>query len=230
LKGNYPGAIIGLAETAWFRSLGLHLGSENPADYSTGGVRSLSRVSRTTMKRISGLEQDIRSKVNNCGLYDRFYKNDLDAWNALCVAMDTLGDTCSALDEYEASGFGKNLGEQYLRMYGFFQSIFLQQDSIRQLHNTFVHSDLRTNAESAWQQLRDIRNLTVGHPIEKNSRGEIERCFISQTMIKSGSLQLLVWVKSENTDRIQDVDIASLYGEYKSEAISYLDEVGRSIK
>jgi hypothetical protein len=144
--------------------------------------------------------------------------------------MDTLGDTCSALEEYEASGFRKNLGEQYLRMYGFFQAIFLQQGSIRQLHSTFMHGQLEINTNSAWQQLRDLRNLTVGHPIERKYKGETERCFISRAMIRNDSLQLVVWVKSKNENRIQDVDLASLYEEYKSEAISYLEKVSQLIK
>jgi hypothetical protein len=154
------------------------------------------------MKNISQLEQVIRDKVNNCRLYDRLFKDIPDEWYALCVAMDILADTCLALEDYESSGFGKCLDEQYLRMYGFFQAIFLQQDSIRQLYSTFMHSQLQPDENSDWQQLRELRNLTVGHPIEKKAKGDTERCFISRAMICNDSLQLLVWVKSMNDNKI----------------------------
>ena len=180
------------------------------------------------MQRILKRAQTIRNEVNNRNLYDQRFNNSLDEWSALCVAMDTLEDTCSALGEYETSGFKQNLGEQYLRIYGFFQSVFLQQDSIRQLHRTFLTNDWLVDDASSWQQLRNLRNLTAGHPLEKKSKGDTERCFISQVMIKNDSLQLVVWIKNTNENRIQDVDLKSLYDDYKCEAIKFLDTIIKS--
>jgi len=142
--------------------------------------------------------------------------------------MDTLGDTCLALETYEASGLGKDCRDQYLRIYGFFQAVFLQQDSISQLYRTFLHSQLQININSAWQQLRDLRNLTVGHPIEKKNKRGIERCLISRAMIRNNGLQLIVWEQSRNRDSIENINLAHLYKECKSEAISYLNRISQS--
>ena len=43
-------------------------------------------------------------------LRETYFQHD-DDWNLLCVAMDTLEDTCLALQDYEAAGLGTDSGE-----------------------------------------------------------------------------------------------------------------------
>lgn len=76
------------------------------------------------MLRIEELEQEIRDFVNDEDLYDLYFEDNLDDWNELCTSMDILGDTCHALYYFEDTGLGKESGEKYLKLYGFF-SIYL---------------------------------------------------------------------------------------------------------
>ena len=177
------------------------------------------------MRRISALEQKIRHYVNDPNLYDTHFKNDVDQWNALCVAMDTLGDSCLALGHYEASGIGDDYGEKYLKLYGLLQAVFLQQDSIRQLHRTFLENELQADPDSAWVGIRELRNLTVGHPIEKRIKAGTKRCFISRISISSDRFKLIVCNKDDDRDEFEDVDFKHLYESYKSEAIQHLEKV-----
>ena len=177
------------------------------------------------MKRILSLEQQIRGYVNGAKLYDRHFKAHLDEWKALCVAMDTLGDSCLALGYYEASGIGKEDGEKYLKLYGLLQAIFLQQDSIRQLHQLFVGSDLQPGPDSAWKKIIELRNLTVCHPIEKKEKAGIKRCFISRVTIHAGDFQLVIWNSDKGQDEFEDVDLQSLYRQYKLEAVKHLESI-----
>ena len=177
------------------------------------------------MRRISALEHQVRDFVNNANLYEKYFKSRLDEWNALCVAMDILGDTCVALEYYEDSGMGDTDGEKYLKLYGLLQAIFLQQDSIRQLYRILLGKDLQPDSNSEWDKVRDLRNLTVGHPIAKKDKAGTKRCFISRATIRSGSFQLLVWDKEKEQIGFEDVDLESLYEKYKSEAVILLTNI-----
>ena len=177
------------------------------------------------MRRISALEQQIRNYVNNTHLYERHFKSDLDEWNALCVAMDTMGDTCLSLEYYEASGIGNKCGEKYLKLYGLLQAIFLQQDSIRRIYRIFLGSDLQPDSNSAWKRMRELRNLTIGHPIERKHEAGIKRCFISRITICSDGFQLMVWNKNIEKDEFEDINLKSLYEKYKTEAVEYLKSI-----
>lgn len=177
------------------------------------------------MKRILFLEQQIRDYINRVKLYDRHFKGHLDEWNALCVAMDTLGDSCLALVYYEASGIGKTDSEKYLKLYGLLQAIFLQQDSIRQLNLVFLGSDLQPDSDSSWKKIRDLRNLTVGHPIERKEKAGTKRCFISRVTIRNGGFQLIIWNSDREQNEFEDVDLQFLYEQYKLEAIKHLESI-----
>ena len=177
------------------------------------------------MRRISALEQQIRNYLNNTNLYERCFKSHLDEWNALCVAMDTIGDTCLSLEYYEASGIGDEYGEKYLKLYGLLQATFLQQDSIRQIYRIFLKSDLQSDSDSAWARIRDLRNLTVGHPIEKKHKTETKRCVISRVTIHSDGFQLIVWNKNKEEKKFEEVNLKSLYEKYKTEAIKHLKSI-----
>jgi len=176
------------------------------------------------MRRISAIEQQIRDHVNEAGLYDRYFRNHHDEWTALCVAMDTLGDTCLALEHYEEFGIGNRDGEKYLALYGLLQAIFLQEDSIRQLHQALLGTSLRPESESAWMEIRNLRNMTVGHPM-KNDQAGIKRCFISRVSLCSTGFQLLVWDKDTEETEFEDIELSSLYDRYKAEAIHQLEMI-----
>jgi len=178
------------------------------------------------MRRISALEQQIRTYVNDANLYDRYFDSHLDdEWETLCVSMNILGDTCLALEYYEASGIGDEYGEKYLKLYGMLQAIFLQQDSIRRIYQVFLKSDLQPDSDTAWMRIRELRNLTVGHPVEKRDKDETKRCFVSRVTIQNNGFQLMIWNKEKEQKEFEDVNLKSLYEEYKTDAIEYLKSI-----
>ncbi len=162
-------------------------------------------------------------------MYAQQYKSKPDEWNEICAAMDVLDDTCMALENYERCGLGSDNGEQYIRLYGFLQGIFLQQDSIRRLYKAFTENQLDPPSDSAWAAIRDLRNLTVGHPIERTTSQGVRRCFISRVTINSHGFQLRVWDKEKNVAEIETVDLRSLYERYKSESVTYLKDICQAL-
>ncbi len=158
-------------------------------------------------------------------MYSQQYESKPDEWNEICAAMDVLDDTCMALENYEHCGLGGDEGEKYLRMYGFLQGIFLQQDAIRPLYKAFTGNQLNPSSDSGWVAIRDLRNLTVGHPIEKRNAHGVWRCFISRVTMNSNGFQLKIWNKEKNVVEIETVDLKSLYERYKSEVVTYLQDI-----
>jgi hypothetical protein len=183
------------------------------------------------MKQILQLSEKIRAYTYkwNTELYEQLCKNHPDEWNGICAAMDILDDTCLALEDYESHGIGNSDSEKYLRLYGLLQGVFLQQDSIRHLHKAFVGTALAPTSDSAWAEIRDLRNLTVGHPIEKKNGQVITRCFISRVTIRSDGFQLIVWNKERNVDEIKSVDLRSMHERYKSEAVTFLESICKTL-
>lgn len=183
------------------------------------------------MKQIVHLSETIRAYTYKwtTEMYLQQYKSRPDEWNEICIAMDVLDDTCMALENYERCGLGSDNGEQYIRLYGFLQGIFLQQDSILRLYKAFTENQLDSSSDSAWAAIRDLRNLTVGHPIKRTNSQGVRRCFISRVTINSHGFQLRVWDKEKNVSKIETVDLRSLYERYKSEGVTYLQDIREAL-
>jgi hypothetical protein len=177
------------------------------------------------MRRIEHLSTRIREHTYpwNSDMRDRYFQSRRDDWNLLCVAMDTLDDTSLALEDYEAAGLGTESGGKYLRLYGMLQAVFLQQDCIRNLHKLFGDTDWTPSIDSRWQEIRELRNLTIGHPVEMIRKGKgTMRCFISRITIRDDEFRLCVWNKEDQKDDFVTVNLGDVYEGYKEEALEVL--------
>jgi hypothetical protein len=142
------------------------------------------------------------------------------------VALDTAEDTMLALSNYEGGDIGSDDGEKYLKLYGFLQAIFLQQDAIRELHRLFVGDFAEPASTSAWKQLRELRNLTIGHPIEKGLvRQQRRRTFITRVSLRRGGFDYQVWHQGTGNTSFEVADLSTLYATYENEAAFYLKKI-----
>ncbi len=177
------------------------------------------------MTSIESLLEQARQHYQRADLH-RHFNGDMDRATTAQVALDTAEDTMLALSNYESGGIGSDDGEKYLKLYGFLQAIFLQQDAIRELHRLFVGNFAEPADASAWNQLRELRNLTVGHPIEKGLGKEPRRrTFITRVSLKSDSFNYQVWHQGSEKTSFESADLSTLYAAYKKEAASYLRKI-----
>jgi hypothetical protein len=174
------------------------------------------------MQRIIEILDKIRQALTEQELPGGYF-NDHDQGTAINVAMDTAEDAAEAMRTYEQTPFQQdNFGENYLRLYGFLQAVFLQQDSIEELHERFLGSKLDTDKMPGWQAIRELRNRTTGHPVNYNNS---ERIFISRISLNQWSFQYQVWVAQSQTPITDYVNLKSLYEGYKQEAASVLSKI-----
>jgi len=183
------------------------------------------------------MERKIREIINRNGgeFYDKYFKDYFDDWNILCTSMDTIGDTTLAIDYFKETGIGQDEGEKYLRLYGLLQAIYLQQDTIKFLFQTIKKcfdeknelKDWRDYQLDSWDELRDYRNLSIGHPIENKTfeRGKPKRVFISRITISSDAFQLMICDVETGNHQFQDVQLKDLIQSYLLEVKTILQDV-----
>lgn len=89
---------------------------------------------------------------------------NLNDWNVLCSLMDVLGDTELAKEnfiKYDLSGPTKiqDQGEQYLRLYGILNAIYLQKSAIEE----FVELIKLKNKKSAISKISSLKIIELRH-------------------------------------------------------------------
>jgi hypothetical protein len=176
------------------------------------------------MSAIDNLLEQARDRFARADLY-RFFDGDEDRVAMAHVAMDTAEDTMLALAHYESVGIGSNDGEKYLRLYGFLQATFLQQDAVKKLHQLFVGNFSKPVASSAWMQLRELRNLTMGHPIDNGGK----RTFITRLSLETDGFTYQVCNQGSDGDLFKRADLLATYAAYKQEATAFLKMVLTSL-
>ncbi len=165
--------------------------------------------------------------MNSANLYQRHFKKNPDDWNAVCVALDSIGDTTYALRAYEVGGLGRGDADKYLRLYGMLQAVYLQQDAISYVYRLFVDDVIRHKDDSLWKRLREVRHLVTGHPVENRDRqtGETKRTFLTRVSIHDDGFDLIVWNRLRSDDDFLSINLKELYEGFKEEAITHLEHV-----
>lgn len=95
-----------------------------------------------------------------------------DHYTAFCAAKDWLQDTAEALDAHIFDDFSSDALKAYIEFWGILQAVFVQQDAIKELGYSLTGTRLlcpEPTKGSAWHQLRDLRNLAVGHPTARGA-------------------------------------------------------------
>jgi len=116
-------------------------------------------------------------------------------------------------------------GDKYLKLYGVLQAVFLQQDSIRKLYEIFLNVDFSPEPSSAWARIRNLRNLSTGHPIK--SKGD-KYCQIARITLGKNGFKILVWDKKERQNVSEDIDLHELLQSYKEEIAFHLETIHKA--
>jgi len=94
-----------------------------------------------------------------------------DQYLAFCAAKDWLQDTTEVLLLHRRQGFSDDSHKAYLEFWGILQTVFVQQDAIAELDYSFSGNRgfRRKDKGAAWTEIRELRNLAVGHPTNKKT-------------------------------------------------------------
>ena len=79
-------------------------------------------------------------------------------------ALDALRQTYVAIEAYNRANGNLKEDERYLAIYGLLQALVVQQDALCHLAEALQVRPVRLNRHRRLEEIRNIRNWTVGHP------------------------------------------------------------------
>jgi hypothetical protein len=143
---------------------------------------------------------------------------------AFCAAKDWLQDTAEVLWVHRRQGFNEDPHLAHLEFWGVLQAAFIQQDAISELHYSLTgNREFGNNEKSAaWSEIRDLRNLAVGHPTRRGQGIKPKtRCVSGQAKKSYDRIPLQV---SEGANvQTQTVDLGSLLDKYDEDAAQIME-------
>lgn len=108
----------------------------------------------------------IRELTNKLILKSLLLK-DQKKWNLMCGSLDAIESTQLAVDSYNCldKDNSKDVGFEFLIVYGLFQAFYVQQDSVLNLCKSMdiTLPDFRTVYPKLYK-IRQLRNKGIGHP------------------------------------------------------------------
>lgn len=175
---------------------------------------------------IGDLEQQIRDFINNPRKQYTLLQ-DKAVWNMLCSCLDLIGDTELAISFYRQPQNPEAVGAKYLLVYGILQTLFLQQDAVRNLCEAL---DIDYTADPTLEQIREIRNDSIGHPTKRGSGKGKAFSFISRTGLSKYGFDLMTTYPDGQSPLFQHVNIPSLIESQELILTKALNEILKELK
>jgi hypothetical protein len=185
---------------------------------------------------LAGLEglikavREIRDYVNEARIKSELMA-DRARYISACSSMDILADTSEALQTYLAEPNGASRGHGYLFAFGVLQALYVQQDAAFWLLQGIRHPpDVATfSSAGAWirkktglNDIRDLRNWSIGHP-SRSDKGPFKGAsFIVQHSVDVRGFQLFGYSDSGSADQRRHIDLRTLIGQQTSELTTLL--------
>ncbi|WP_417227136.1 hypothetical protein [Amphritea sp.] len=138
---------------------------------------------RNIANEILELQESIYEYINT-NRYQADLIRDLSVWNQICSSLDVISDTTMAILSYCTGTYPNDKGLQYIYTYGLLQSLFIQQDAVKNLTKAFGQ-DYEISDEL--KQIRNIRNSAIGHPTYEPVKKNVYYTYLSRnTLSKNG--------------------------------------------
>jgi hypothetical protein len=190
-----------------------------------------------------GLLRDlINAKVSQYETYRErsfsvFVKEELklrneDDWNFLCASMDLVGDTNLAIQNFvrfqlDGPTRYEEIGEKYLRLYGFLNAVYMQQDAILALHRILnCHDENKVKDRIYNLDIRDIRNKLASHTlnyIDKREKGKKTPLFVVRVGLEGSRVSYSKGSRSRG--KFEDEDIVPLLRDHLKVIVNALDGI-----
>ncbi len=158
------------------------------------------------MVTVSDLGKQIRDLINNPRKQYAMLQ-DKAAWNMLCSCLDFIEDIQLAIAAYDQIPHSEDEGRKYLFLYGILQTLFLEQDAVRNLCDAL---GISYNRDPFLTQIREIRNDSIGHPTKRgDGKGEAFN-FISRASLSADGFDLMTTYPDGRPPLFRHVNVPSL--------------------
>lgn len=158
-----------------------------------------------------------------------FLKKKDGDWNQFCAALDTIEDTCLAIQDFKKDPNDLFIKNPYLATYGILQALFIQQDAVNYLKISLFGKDKKIDWGNKkyieLAKIRQVRNETIGHPVKTQQKGkkstyandEITSCTIDRSSLTKEGFRYMLWMQSKTESKtINFSEIIELQNKYLS--------------
>jgi len=185
------------------------------------------------------MEKQLREAVNLRGgwIYDNYFDDHGDDWHLLTVGMDVIGDTSEAIREFVENGFtNDNIGINYLYLYGVLQSVYAQQDAIKEIVVLFEkHFSMEFPNEKTcklkypnWFEIREYRNKIIGHPTNHKAGERTRRTFISRISIDGHAFEVMVCENGQKYS-VEQINLLKAINAYCKEVDIIINQISNNL-
>ena len=147
---------------------------------------------------------------NSCAKYF-FDKTHEDEYAAYYTAMYLLQDSTESLLKHRERGFNADELLAYIEIWGVLQAIIIQQDAIETIYKELTGIELDVPQGTKWMEIRNVRNLYSGHPVNKGKQKDkkreknIERSFMGRNFGGYDELTVEVWNKKKGKTEFRNI-------------------------
>lgn len=185
------------------------------------------------MLRVADRRKEIYSYFHQSSTCQKFFcaAAQEERYAAYYTSMYLLQDTTESLMAHRAQGFSSNPFEAYIEFWGVMQALFIQQDSISELHEAVTCNPLNAVNLESWQALRTLRNTCAGHPAKKDrpKASPISRTFMGRDFGGYSAVTYEQWQSGSGISH-PTVQLGALIDNYTIEAETEMVAVLQSMK
>ncbi len=160
---------------------------------------------RKTANEILELQESIYTHINT-NRYQANLISDPKVWNQICSSLDVISDTIMAILSYCSNNYPKDIGLQYIYTYGLLQSLFIQQDAVKNLTKAFGQE---YQISEPLKKIRDIRNAAIGHPTYEPTKENTYYTYLSRNTLSKKSFSYMR-SSASGEDFFHDVNIEEI--------------------
>lgn len=146
-------------------------------------------VKQPVRRGVSKHLQDIESWIDH-PLHHRQLRRDLGRWNQMLSSLQALKQTNLAVTAFQKHGARLGEGERFLAIYGLLQALVLQQDALCHLAEALKTTPIRLNRHRRLEEIRNIRNWSVGHPTKADRGPALSHHAIARPKLGRGGFSL----------------------------------------
>lgn len=162
---------------------------------------------------IVALEKQIRDIINTPRKQHALLRNRA-AWYMLCSCLDVIADTEICFDAFLLQQISdEHFGAKYLAAYGALQAIFVQQDAVANLAQAL---NVPYTPTPVLQEIRDIRNDSIGHPTKRGGGQGRSYNHIGRFSLSLRGFDLMTTYADGSPYRFINIDIPDLITKQRS--------------
>lgn len=128
-----------------------------------------------------------------------FQKREDGFWDQLWACLDTIDNIEGAISEFTIIADVDFIKAPNILTYGLLQNLYVQQDALSNLSEAIlgVKIDDWLNKSPSLFYIRDIRNITIGHPTKKSGGKRVNKyCVINQNSLTKVGFEFWVWSRT----------------------------------